>query len=367
MNKKNLEKIKVLIVDDSNVTRNLFAGIIERDPRFELVGMAVNGKQAIEYVEQHKPDVVSMDIEMPVMDGLMATRHIMQHHPVPILVVSNLYDPGKVELSMEVLEAGALSIIPKPQGPGHPRYAYNVKQYLHMLKSLSEVKVVRRRRTLQTVENNYRKPASNTDKVNAEIKEKDINPSNFKALIIGASAGGPDAIKSILSSLPKEFPLPILLVQHIDPHFAEAYRAWIESFTAFNVQFATTNQVLLPGNLYLPPGDLHLVVASEDMVTLSSDPPEKGHRPSISKLFKSSREVYCEKVIALLLSGMGADGALEMKRLRDCGALTIAQEEKSCLVFGMPGEAIKLGGARKVLSPSQIADELKNMYHLKTN
>ena len=356
------KKIKVLIVDDSTVTRNLFVGILERDPRFELVGVAADGKQAIEYVEKLKPDVVSMDIEMPVMDGIRATRHIMRHHPVPILIVSNLYRPDKVELSMEVLEAGALSIIPKPQGPGHPRYAHNVKQYLQMLKSLAEVKVVRRRLFTQTTQTNYTRPAA-VDLL-AERKEKPINANDFKVMLIGASAGGPDAVKAIVSRLPKHFPLPILLVQHIDPHFAEAYRSWLQSNTPLNVQFATTNQVLLPGNIYMPPGDLHLVVESEDMATLSSDPPVKGHRPCVSILFQSGRDVYCEKVIALLLSGMGSDGAFEMKLLRDCGALTIAQEEKSCLVFGMPNEAIKYGGARKVLAPAQIADELTRMYHL---
>ncbi len=363
MNQESAKKIKVLIVDDSNVTRNLFVGILERDPRFELVGLAANGKQAIEYVEQFNPDVVSMDIEMPVMDGIRATKHIMQHHPVPILIVSNLYKSDNVELSMEVLEAGALSIIPKPQGPGHSRYAYNIKQYLQMLKSLSEVKVVRRRNLMQSGTKNYTPPSLFVD-ADTERQERAINAGNIKVMLIGASAGGPDAIKSILSRLPESFPLPVLLVQHIDPHFAEAYRAWLQSNTAMSVQFATTDQVLLPGNVYMPPGDIHLVVASEDMATLSSEPPVKGHRPSISMLFQSARDVYCENIIAILLSGMGADGAIEMKLLRDCGALTIAQEEKSCLVFGMPGEAIKYGGARKVLTPKQIADELIELYKL---
>ncbi len=362
MNKANEKKVKVLIVDDSNVTRNLFVGILERDPRFELVGVAADGKQAIEYVEKLKPDVVSMDIQMPVMDGIRATRHIMRHYPVPILIVSNLYRPDKVELSMEVLEAGALSIIPKPQGPGHPRYAHNVKQFLQMLKSLAEVKVVRRKNFSQSIKTNLTMPT--TVDAGSERKEKPIKAGDFKIMLIGASAGGPDAIKSILSRLPGSFPLPILLVQHIDPHFAEAYRSWLQSNTTLIVKFATTDQVLLPGHVYMPPGDLHLLVAAEGMASLSSEPPVKGHRPCVSMLFQSARDVYCEKVIALLLSGMGADGAFEMKLLRDCGALTIAQDEKTCLVFGMPNEAIKYGGARKVLSPLQIADELTRMYNL---
>lgn len=231
-----------------------------------------------------------------------------------------------------------------------------------MLKSLSEVKVVRRRFFSPGSTTTYTKPA--TTNTVPERKETPIVAEDFKIMLIGASAGGPDAIKALLSRLPASFPLPILLVQHIDPHFAEAYRSWLDSNTALNVKFATTNQVLLPGYVYMAPGDLHLVVASDDMATLSSEPPVKGHRPCVSMLFQSARDVYCEKVIALLLSGMGADGAFEMKLLRDCGAFTIAQDEQSCLVFGMPNEAIKLGGARKVLPPIQIADELKKMYNL---
>ncbi len=360
MKKENGHKVKVLIVDDSQVTRNLFIGILEKDPRFELVGLAINGKQAIEYAEEFKPDVISMDIEMPVMDGIRATQHIMQHHPVPILIVSNLYRPTRAELAMEVLEAGALSIIPKPQGPGHPRFEHNVRQYVQMLKSLSEVKVIRRRpRPARPGAAAYTPPAIAPAGKN---EEKQIKATDYKALLIGASAGGPDAIKTILSRLPENFPLPILLIQHLDPHFAEAYRAWVQSFAALEVKFATTDQVLLPGNVYMPPGDIHLVLASEDMATLSSEPAVIGHRPSISRLFQSARDVNCEKVIAVLLSGMGADGALEMKLLRECGALTIAQEEESCLVFGMPKEAIKYGGASKVLTPSQITDILLSIY-----
>ncbi len=362
MKKENEHKVRVLIVDDSQVTRSLFTGILERDDRFELVGVAFNGKQAIEYVAAYKPDVVSMDIEMPVMDGIRATQHIMAHHPVPILIVSSLYRPERAELAMEVLEAGALSIIPKPQGPGHPRFEHNVRQYLQMLRILSEVKVIRRKPRLPHPEKAaYKRPVAAPK---GEGEEKQFTARDYKVLLIGASAGGPDAIKTIISRLPKQFPLPILLVQHIDPHFAEAYRSWVQSFSAMEVKFATTDQVLLPGSVYMPPGDLHLVFAAQDMATLSPAPPVRGHRPCISMLFQSARDVYGDQVIAVLLSGMGADGAFEMKQLRDGGALTIAQEETSCLVFGMPREAIRYGGATKVLTPSQIAENLLKMYKL---
>jgi len=361
MEDKQAGKIRVLVVDDSHVTRKLYTELLRGDPRFELAGTASHGKDAIECVQELHPDIVSMDIEMPVMDGLKATRQIMEDHPVPILVVSNLYSPDKVGLAMDVLEAGALAIIAKPRGPGHPQADYQRKHYLNMLKSMSEVKVVRRRNLIR-------------EKTKSEIEQPGFSPGiknapafqekDYRVLLIGASAGGPDAIKTIISQLPGEFPLPILIVQHIDPHFAEAYRSWLQGQTSLKVQFATTNQALLPGHVYLPPGDVHMVVASEGMASLSFDPPVKGHRPCIASLFKSAQRVYCERVIAVILSGMGNDGAAELKQLKDCGALTLVQDEATSLVFGMPQEALRLGAAIKALSPNEMVKQIKSVLHL---
>lgn len=345
------KKIKVLIVDDSVVSQKLYQGLLSNDLRFEIVAIASNGQQAIDYVTKYKPDVVSMDINMPLMDGVEATRQIMQRFPIPIVIVSSMYQSSEVEMAMEVLEAGAVAIIPKPYGPGHPRFAFDTKNYIRMLSIMSEVKVVRRRVISKEVKSTYNPPEQNS--VTANFDQLD-----FKILVIGASAGGPESVKSIISRFDSDFPVPILIVQHIDPHFAEGYRAWLQTNTNIKVVAADKQQQLNAGHAYLSCGDFHLVVTAEGSAALTSDPPTRGHRPSVANLFSSAAKVYGNKAIAVILSGMGSDGAMELKLLKDKGALTFAQDQQSCLVFGMPGEAIKLGGALKVLPPQEIADEI---------
>ncbi|PKP53275.1 MAG: chemotaxis response regulator protein-glutamate methylesterase [Bacteroidetes bacterium HGW-Bacteroidetes-1] len=342
-------KIKVLIVDDSLVSQKLYQGLLKNDDRFEMVGVAVNGQQAIEYVVSYQPDVVSMDINMPLMDGVEATRNIMQINPVPVLIVSSLYQTSEVEMAMKVLEVGAVNIIPKPHGPGHPRFEQEARQYLNMLKSMSEVKVVRRR-----------------DNISKAIPQQvraltNLRLSDFRILVIGASAGGPEGVKTILTGLRQDFPLPILIVQHIHPHFAEGFGHWLQTTSNIPVQLAKTNQQILSGNAYLAPGDHHMVLTSEGISTLTNEEPVGGHRPAVAQLFKSAANIYRNKVIAILLSGMGTDGAKELKILKDHGAFTMVQNEQSCLVFGMPGEAVRLGAASKALSPQEIVHELNTM------
>lgn len=349
MKPNEIQRIKVLIVDDSLVSQKLYQGLLKNDERFEIVGVADNGKQAIEYVSLYQPDVVSMDINMPLMDGVEATRQIMQTHPIPIMIVSSLYKASEVEMAMKVLEAGAVNIMPKPHGPGHPKFESEARQYLNMLKSMSEVKVVGRR-------NNKLK--ATTQQVSTSTN---LRLSDFRILVIGASAGGPEGIKTILTGIRKDFPLPILIVQHIHPHFAEGFAHWLQTTSNIPVQLASPNLRIQAGNVYLAPGDYHLVINSEGLSTLTNDEPMRGHRPAVAKLFKSAADIYRHKVIAILLSGMGSDGANELKLLKDQGAFTLAQSEPSCLVFGMPGEAVRLGGAIKTLSPQAIVQELNSM------
>lgn len=349
MQVKSPAKIKILIVDDSLTSQKLYRHIIAADSRFEIVFVASNGREAIEYVALHKPDVVSMDINMPLMDGLEATRHIMQTNPVPIVIVSSLYEQSKLEMAMEVLEAGAVSILPKPFGPGHPEHVRTAQKYLMMLKSMAEIKVVRRRPYL----------IHKNDKGNAENITKHSDASlpdaEYRLLVIGASAGGPESLKTILNMLHTGFPLPIMIVQHIDKHFAESYRLWLQSYSSIPILLATDDQLLLPGHVYLAPGDKHLIVKSEGLAGLSNEAPVKGHRPSVGYLFSSACRIYGNKVIAVILSGMGNDGAQELKMLKDIGALTIGQNEASCLVYGMPGAAARLGALTRTLAPKDMA------------
>lgn len=356
MTENKLKKIKVLIVDDSMVSQKLYKGLLSRDDRFEVVGIASDGQQAIDHVINLHPDVVSMDINMPLMDGIEATRKIMQLSPVPILIVSSLYQSGEVGMAMEVLEAGAVNILPKPHGPGHPKFEYTARKYLNMLQTMSEIKVVKRRfiptNSAPVTINNFRENNS----------KPCLQATEYKVIVIGASAGGPEGVKTILNGLNPSIPVPILVVQHIDPHFAEGYCDWLRSTSSVPVHIAAADEVLIAGHAYFPPGDQHLILKSETLATISNDPPMKGLRPAVGHLFNSAANIFREKVIAVILSGMGKDGADELKMLKNTGAFTLVQDEASCLVFGMPGEAVKLDAACKILPPQAIVDLINKIF-----
>lgn len=223
-----------------------------------------------------------------------------------------------------------------------------------MLRTLSEVKVVRRTSTKMNP------ILGETHNYNPAPSLPAILHQHYRLVVIGASAGGPEAVKTILSNFPSNFPLPILLVQHIDKHFTEGYRLWLQSFTTLPIIQATTNQALQAGTVYLAPGEHHLVVKAIGFITLTTDPPIRGHKPSVASLFESAATIYGGSVIAVILSGMGADGAKELKSLKDQGALTFAQNEESCLVYGMPGEAVRMGAAIITANPQNIALKILN-------
>lgn len=353
------KKIKVLIVEDTLVTRKLLEGLVRSDDRFELLGIAENGKLACEFVNIFTPDVISMDILMPVLNGVEATRRIMEENPVPIVIVSSFYQSSEVEMAIRILEAGAVTILPRPYGPGHPKYSSSARQYLNMLHAMSEVRVVRRKMR----ENSKSLP--DLKRPEQQIPNIVIN-QEFKVLAIGASAGGPEGLMEILSGLPSDFPLPVLIVQHIDSHFADGFVSWLNTKSKLPVKIAVNGEKLLPGYVYFPPGDQHLMVNDGGGIITAKEPYSGGLRPSVAMLFKSVTKVYGKSTIAVLLSGMGKDGALELKQLFDMGAFTIAQEESSCLVYGMPGEAVRIGAACKILTPKNILSEIINIINLQS-
>ena len=348
------KKINVLIVEDSLTAQNLLKGILASDPAFNVLGVASNGLEAIEAVARLSPDVVSMDIYMPVMDGLEATRRIMQKTPVPIVIVSSYYQPSDLALSFSILKAGALTIMHRPVGPMHPDYPQSGRSYLNTLKMMAGIKVIAQ----------PSKQVSQPAIIHSEPIESEpiiFNGTEKRAIVaIGASAGGPLALQTILSQIPSNFSLPILIVQHIDANFATGFCDWLNLSSGIPVQIASHGEKLLPGHAYLPPGDAHLGVAEEGIISVSYDPPESNLRPSVNYLFRSVVRAYGGKSIAVLLSGMGIDGAKELKRLKEAGALTIAQDKSSSLVHGMPGEAIRQGAVCFVSSLDEIVNQIIN-------
>ncbi len=344
-------KIRVVIVEDTLVGRNFLSGILKMDPRFDIVAMAADGKQAVDMVLRYQPDVVSMDFYMPVMDGVEATRLIMQQNPVPVVVVSSFYTPSEVAMSFKVIEAGAVTIIPKPFGPGHPRFNESAQNFRNILSLMAEVKVGRRKTMPVKVPVAVQTNA-------AGIPSQDFKKGAIKIIAIGASAGGPEEIRNILSNLPSTLDLPILVVQHIDPSFAQGFCEWLSLSSKLSVRLAKDGESLTPGTVYFPPGDQHLGLKNENTILVSQSPPEKGLRPSVNFMFRTVNACFGRNAMAILLSGMGSDGAQEMLALRNAGALTIAQDQNGCLIHGMPGEAIKIGAAVKVLNTSEIIREI---------
>lgn len=342
-------RIRVLVAEDSLTIRKRFVEILGRDPEVEVVGEAENGKDCIELCRDLKPDVVSLDMVMPVMSGLAATEYIMAYCPTPILIVSASLNRGESWKTYDALAAGALDVMDKPKcdgledGWGHA--------FISRVKLLSRIKVVTHLR-------GRRRNVSHPDHEASTRPSKE--PSPYKLLAIGTSTGGPAAVAEVLRNLPANFPLPILLVIHIGPAFAESLAEWLNSQSPIPVTYARDGE-LLPaigtGRVIMAPPDRHLkLVHGRLRVTL--DPERHCCRPSVDVLFESLAQEEGRCTIAGLLTGMGRDGAEGLLALRKAGALTLAQDELTSVVFGMPKEAIRIGAAERVLAVDEIAPTL---------
>ena len=337
---------RVLIVDDSPTVQEYLRHLVDGDKNLKVIATAKDGEEAIELVQLENPDVVSMDIHMPRMDGYEATRKIMEVHPVPIVIVSSTMDAKSVEKTFRSLQAGALAFLAKPEWLGRPESSHIAAEIIETLKLMSEVKVVKRR------------PQFNKQATAARRRESILArraSDQIELVAIGASTGGPPAIHTILSNLPKNIAFPILIVQHIASGFLEGMVDWLQTGTALPVVIATEGERLSRGKVYFAPDGYHMGVTGRGEISLSKAPQENGMRPSISYLFRSVGNTYGQRAAGILLTGMGKDGALGLKTMRERNGITVAQDRESCAVHGMPGEAIKLGAAEHVFSPEEIA------------
>lgn len=346
--------IKVLVVEDSPVVREFLVGILNSDPEIEVIGTAADGEKALEAVRQSKPDIVTMDIHMPKMDGLEATRKIMETIPVPIVIVSGSVDIEEIKTTFRAMEAGAIAAVQRPKGIGHPEHETTVKELVQTVKLMSEVRVVRRwHRPRQTV-------ISTAVPFSPVSKELRL-PKDIRVIAMGASTGGPPVLQTILSGLPKDFPVPVLIVQHIVPGFLRGFVEWLGQSTGLPVHEAKQGELLLPGNVYVAPDEVQMGVGTGNRILLSRNETENDLCPSVSYLFRSVQKIFGAQAVGILLTGMGKDGAEELKLMRDSGAVTIVQDEESSVVYGMPGEAVRLGGACHVLKPEQITETLTRL------
>jgi two-component system chemotaxis response regulator CheB len=356
MNAAPRSTIRVLIVDDSAVCRDFLTHILGSDPKVEVVGTAADGRSALEATAALRPDVITMDIDMPDMNGYEVARRIMESAPTPIIVVSGTDSASGMEMSFRAIESGALTAVLKPSGGDSPEAAEQARELILMIKLMAEVKVVRRwaRHQAGTV--------STAESPSAPRKALPPGaPDRIEAVVIGASTGGPMPLRTILSSLPTDFPASVFVVQHISPGFGEGFAEWLSGDCRIPVRIAADGELVQKGCIYLAADEAHLGVEEGPRIRLGHGEPENGLRPSVSYLFRSAARLYRNRVIGILLSGMGKDGAEELKVLRDGGAVTFAQDELSSVVFGMPGEAVKLGGASFTMNPQDIAFSVINL------
>lgn len=338
--------IRVLIVDDSNVSRDLLEFIINSDPDLKVAGFANNGADAIEWLENNAADVITMDIFMPGLDGLQITRRIMETKPIPIVLISSGYTQNDEKAAFKAMEAGALAVLEKPSFPNGKVANDQTREIAVTIKTIAGVKLVRRR--------------SPIIKQTLLLKESPTLESDVQVVAIGASLGGPVALSTILSALPSSFPVPIFIVQHIAAGFAEGFAKWLQGFTNLPVLLPGDGDIARPGFCYIAPSKCHMTVGSGNTIHLDQSAP-LSPQPAVSRLLASVASVYGAKAIGVILTGMGRDGVEQLLQMRQAGACTIAQDSESCIMFGMPKEAIAIGAAQHILPLDRIASTLVSL------
>jgi len=334
--------IKVLVTDDSAFARELIVAILATDNDIQVVGEAKNGKEAVEKVRELKPDIVTMDIEMPVMDGIEAIEEIMASCAVPILVVTTR---GDAQTAYTAIAKGALDLVVKPE--------LNIEaahEFLDKIKLLSTIKVITHisgKHSIRDIKP-VRKPelrVGNTDKV----------------IAIASSTGGPEALSIILAGLPEKLPCPIVIAQHISDGFVSGMVEWLKRVTKLTVKVAVAGEPLDAGTVYVSPSEKHMEVSSAKRILLKDRLPKDIYRPSCDTLLSSVADVYGQRAVGIILTGMGSDGVLGMKKIRAAKGITIAQDEKSSIVFGMPKVAIDSGCIDRILPLDAICGEIVNI------
>ena len=345
--------VRVLIVEDSYVSRELLKYIFSKDGGIEVIGMVSRGEEALKFLESmkpDKPDVITMDIEMPGLDGYTTTRRIMETRPIPIVIISVGFQYPSAEKTFKAMQAGAVAAVGKPPAPTHPDFATKSLEITGLIKAMAKVPVVRRY-------TNIPRPSVTPTPETAVIKKN----QNYKMVVIGASTGGPPVLQTILSRLPKPFPLPIVIVQHIASGFASSLAEWLSNTCRMNVTLAEENTIPLPGIAYIAPHGGHTIISNSGAFALEKPTEKEILVPAVNPLFKSASTIFGASCIGILLTGMGKDGAEGLLDLKNAGALTIIQDKVTSIVYGMPREAEKLGAAQLILPPEEIASALEKI------
>lgn len=355
---KNSIPIRIFLVEDSPVALTILKRILAGVSEIEVVGTASNGVEALARIPATQPHIICTDLHMPQMDGLELTRRIMAEYARPILVISTSVQAQEDAKNVfDLLQAGALDVFPKPSIDTPSDYEQIRQELTDRIKVLAGVKVFTRHSPkIEQVELKRQSISRNSRQV--AFSPKSATHSQFSVVAIGSSTGGPQALHAILKLLPANFPIPILCTQHISEGFLQGLVDWLGGECSLRVTIAQSGEFPKPGTVYFAPEQKHLQLDTQGKFVTTRTPPIAGHRPSVTALFQSVADHYGRSSIGILLTGMGRDGAEGLQAIAQTGGVTIAQDEQTCVVFGMPKEAIALGAAQYVLPINQIAPML---------
>jgi two-component system, chemotaxis family, protein-glutamate methylesterase/glutaminase len=345
------QKVRVLVVDDSAIVRRAISQVLSQDPDIEVVGTACDPYVARDKILELNPDIITLDIEMPRMDGLTFLRILQQHHPMPVVIISSLSVAGS-QIALQALEAGAVDVLAKPSS------AWSLGDLHDQLPARIKGAARARLKNLRFAQPPSAPQAVLTRNVNAVLSPRQL-------IVIGASTGGTEALKSVLTRLPDGLP-GICIVQHIPPVFSRAFADRLNECCAFEVREAAQGDEVKPGLALIAPGDYHMTLRFETgryRVYLNQDPPRHHTRPSVDVLFESVAPCAGPHMVSVILTGMGSDGALGMQQLKARGAHTIAQDEASCVVYGMPRAAKELGVVDEQVSLERVPQAILNALH----
>jgi two-component system chemotaxis response regulator CheB len=353
-------KIKVLIVDDSAVVRQTMTSILESDPEIEVMGTAADPYIAAGKIAQEIPDVITLDVEMPRMDGITFLKKIMSQHPIPVVIVSSLTAKG-TETALKALEYGAVEIVTKPQITSTRQFLEESRhELIDIIKAASQARI--KRKTINTTPTAVQ-PKLSADAVISQASPTSMIQTTEKVIAVGASTGGTEALKIFLESLPLDAP-GVVIVQHMPELFTKSFANRLNQLCRITVKEAENGDTVIRGRALIAPGNKHMLLkrsGARYYVEVKDGPLVNRHRPAVDVLFRSTARYAGRNAIGIIMTGMGADGAQGLLEMKEAGASTIAQDEKSCVVFGMPKEAIKLNAADKILPLEQIAGHMLRM------
>jgi two-component system chemotaxis response regulator CheB len=337
-----VKRIRVVVVDDSPTSRQVLVAILRADPEIEVVGQAADGFEGVEMVKRLRPDIVTMDLQMPKLDGFAATKRIMVEAPTPILITTSV-DPHVLSVSLEAVRMGALAVHAKPGDPASPAFDEEARELVRQVKAMSYIKVVRHYEPSPT-----RAPLAQTPDAAA------LHEMPAEVVAIAASTGGPGALHRILTTLPADYPIPILVVQHISRGFIPGFAGWLNKASPLWVKPAEEGEALRPATVYVAVDDHHLCLTPSRRIHLSTAEAVGGFRPSGTVLFESVATAFGSRAVAVILTGMGRDGVDGLRAIRRAGGRTVAESETTAVVYGMPAAAVGAGLADFILPLDQV-------------